>query len=180
MVVLADSAREVEIMDFDVSSGDQARFNGYGPAPFPDKRDDELDAFIAQLRHNGSASVEAACSNSSESARRVMCAFAQRAASRAVRDNSEAHLVDAAVALVLGGLGESDYGALMNMALVDDAAHRINVDVADVFERAASVVGHPGTAALMLWLSRRPEDRTPESMGYVGVMSDAGFRYRWS
>jgi len=32
----------------------------------------------------------------------------------------------------------------------------------------------------MLWLSRKPEDRTVEAMGFVPSEDETGFRYEWA
>ena len=68
----------------------------------------------------------------------------------------------------------------MPMALIDDAGCRLGVDSPTLFEEAAQIVGHPGTVNLMVWLTRAPEDRTPEAMGFVAAREQGGFRYRWA
>ena len=57
---------------------------------------------------------------------------------------------------------------------------RLGLEPSDVFEEVADVVGHPGSVNLMVWLSRAPEDRTPECMGFEAFHDDSGFRYRWT
>ena len=59
----------------------------------------------------------------------------------------------------------------------------LNDEVAQVMALASSraeVVGHPGSVKLMVWLSRAPEDRTPECIGFEALHDDSGFRYRWT
>lgn len=165
---------------FDPRGEDQRRFNAYAPAPFPDGRDSELSAYVRRVMAMGAGAVASTGAVSSESGRRVLCAYAERASSLAVRTRNRSLLIEALVAVALGGLGESDLGALMRMALIEDAAGRLDLDLPTLFEEAAAVIGHPATAALMLWLTRAPEDRTIASMGYEAHSGAAGFRYRWA
>lgn len=66
----------------------------------------------------------------------------------------------------------------MVMAPIEDSARKIGLDLPEAFERASKIVGHPGTVNLMIWLTRRPEDRSLSSMGFVAGEDDDGFRYR--
>lgn len=165
---------------FDHKSDMQRRFNGYAAASFPDPRDDELGTFLTRLIAGGPSAVGEASREATESARRVLCAFAERSASLAVRDESYSHLLSAVVALTVGGLAGGALEAIMRMPLVEDAAHRIGVGLPNLFEEAAGLVAHPGSVALMMWLGRAPEDRTLASMGFEADDGETGFRYRWS
>jgi hypothetical protein len=163
---------------FDPASATQQRFTGLGPAPIPDPRDGEIETFVRGLVAGGPAAVTATTQSSTPQARQVLCAYAERMASTAVRDGGAAPLELGLVALVAGGLADGERDALMVMAPIDDAASRVGIDTADLFERVAKVVGHPGTVSLMVWLTRKPEDRALASMGYVVSSDDGGFRYR--
>jgi hypothetical protein len=99
-------------------------------------------------------------------------------ASLAVRRRGTQLLVRAVVAVVLGGLDQNALEALMVMPLIENSARLLEVDLANIFERAADSVGHPGSVSLMLWLTRAPEDRTLESMGFIEAEDDGGFRYQ--
>jgi hypothetical protein len=165
---------------FDPADLAQSRFTGYGPAELPDPRDEELDGYVRGLQHCGSQAIATAVTNASEIGRRVLRAYAERAASRAVRDKKRDLLISASVALVVGGLSDNELEALMGMALVDDASKRTGFELADVFEEVAHLVSHPASVNLMLWLSRAPEDRTPECMGFEAAGVGSAFRYRWT
>jgi hypothetical protein len=110
----------------------------------------------------------------------VLRAYAERAASRAVRGKDRDLLVLGVIALAVGGLDQNALEALMRMPLIEDASKRVGAELADVFEEAAGVVGHPSTVSLMLWLTRKPQDRTPECMGFSDGEDESGFRYRWT
>ena len=114
----------------------------------------------------------------SDAGRQVLRTYAERMASRAVRTGDQTDVLRALIAIVLGGLDGNDHEALLIMPLIEESAARIGVEAQDVFEQAAAVVGHPGTANLVSWLSRAPEDRTLACMGYSAGADDGGFRYR--
>jgi hypothetical protein len=162
---------------FELHSHFQGRFVAYGPAEFPDPRDAELDRYVKHLRSGGAAAVAAAGSVATEEGRRVLAAYALRAASRAVREKSEYLLVSALVALTVGGLDQNALEALMIMSLIDDAGCRIGAERELFFADAADLVGHPGSVNVMAWLSRSPEERSPEAMGFGAGEDSSGFRY---
>jgi hypothetical protein len=157
---------------------DARRFVAYGGAPYPDRRDSELDDFVGGLRSGGPVAVEKALSHVSESGREVLGAYAGRAAVRVVRGEPVDLLVSALVALVIGGLNFPSRSALMKASLIDDAAQRVGVELRPLFERAAAITGAAGRPRLMRWLERPPETRTPDCMRYVAVEDEAGFRYQ--
>jgi hypothetical protein len=167
-------------VSFDPVEPSLRRFTGYGPATLPDPRDTEIDEYLQGLRAGGPSAVAAASAAASEKGRQVLGTYAERSASLAVRTRAPDRVVAGLIAVVVGGLDQNDREALVLMPLLEDAARRLGLEPADLFEEAAEVVGHPGTVNLMLWLSRRPEDRTLECMGYEAGQDDSGFRYRWS
>lgn len=164
---------------FDPGEPRQRRYHGYGPAPLPDPRDGPVTRYLSGLRAGGPGAVAAALRTASQAGRAVLGAYAGRQAALAVRRRDPDPLVSALVALVVAGLDRNDPEALMPMALVDDAAGRIGVPLADLVERAAAVVG-PAGDNLRGWLTRAPADRTPQSMGYRADADATGFRYRWA
>jgi hypothetical protein len=164
--------------DFDPEDAAQQRFASYGPSPLPNSRDDAVEKFIEATRSAGPRDVAAVSARASERGRRVLRAYAERTASLAVRRKDAQLLVRGVVALVMGGLDQNTPEALMVMPLIEHSAQLLDVDLASIFEQAASCVGHPGTVSLMLWLTRAPDDRTLESMGFVVTADEGGFRYK--
>lgn len=118
------------------------------------------------------------CPRVTDKARQVLRAYAERMASLAVRSLDKATLLEAVVALVVGGLDENRAESLMIMALIEDSAARIGVELGQLLEEASKIVGHPATVNLMLWLTRKDEDRSLASMGFVATEDADGFRYR--
>jgi len=167
-----------DLVEFDPSDSTQRRYDGYGPAKLPCGRDREVQVFVDQLRRDGPRAVAAALAAISEEGRRVLRAYAERMASLAVRTGEVEQLERAIVAVVVGGLDDNAYEALMAMPLIEDGARRVGIEPPELFEKAAAIVGHPGTINLVRWLSRKPEDRSLASMGFVESADKDGFRYR--
>jgi hypothetical protein len=163
---------------FDPADAEQRRFRAYGLAPIPDPRDEEVQPFVDSLIGGGPRRFAEVKSLLKIHGKRVLHAYAERMASAAVRTHDPALLDRALVALVLAGLDENDKECLMAMAPIDDSARRIGADIEELFERVANIVGHQGTASLMSWLSRKPEDRSLECMRFVAGEDSDGFRYR--
>jgi hypothetical protein len=164
---------------FDVADPAQQRFASYGPSSLPNSRDDLVDKFIDQAISGGPAAVADFVEAASERGRRVLRAYAERMASLAVRRRDAHLLVCAVIAIVIGGLDQNALEALMVMPLIENSARLLGSDLADIFEKAAAIVGHPGSVNLMVWLTRAPEDRTPAAMGFVEASDEDGFRYKF-
>jgi hypothetical protein len=163
---------------FDPADPEQQRFKAYGPAPIPDPRDEEVRPFVDSLVAGGPRRFAEVKSLLNIHGKRVLHAYAERMASAAVRTHNQALLDRALVALVIAGLDENDKDCLMTMAPIDDSARRIGADIEELFERVAKIVGHQGTVSLVLWLSRKPENRSLECMRFVAGEDSDGFRYR--
>jgi hypothetical protein len=57
-------------------------------------------------------------------------------------------------------------------------AANIGVDTPALFEEVSRIVGHPATVNLMMWLTRKDDDRSLASMGFVPTEDAGGFRYK--
>jgi hypothetical protein len=163
---------------FDPADPQQRRFKAYGPAPIPDPRDDEVQQFVDSLIAGGPQRFGEAKTMLGVHGKRVLGAYAERMASAAVRTKDAALLQRALVALMLAGLDEDERDGVMTMAPIEDSARRLNVDLDDLFERVTRTVGHQGAVSLVSWLSRKPENRTLESMRFVVGEDSDGFRYK--
>lgn len=164
---------------FDPAAFTQTRFAGYGQSRLPGPRDLEVQRFIDELRGCGTSSVDEALMTVSEMGRRVLRAYAERMASLAVRTTDPEQLERALVAIVIGGLDENAYDALMVMPLIEDSARRIGAELHGLLEDAGKIVGERGTVNLVRWLERSPEDRSLAAMGFVKGADEDGFRYEF-
>lgn len=167
-------------MGFDPGEPKQQRFAAYGPAPIPDPRDELVSELIDRAQAGGPAAVASLCASASERGRCVLRAYGERMSGLAVRRRDQALLFRAVIAIVLGGLDQNALEALMVMPLVENSARLLDVNLPSVFEKASAVVGHPGSVNLMVWLTRKPEDRTIASMRFVESSDEGGFRYRFN
>jgi hypothetical protein len=163
---------------FEPFDAKQPRFKAYGPSPLPNSRDDLVDKVIDRAVAGGPPAVAAISKTASESGRRVLRAYARRMASLAVRRRSDQLLVRATIAVVMGGLDQGALEGLMVMPLIEHSAGLLDAHLPSIFEQAGQVVGHPGTVNLMVWLTRKPEDRTLACMGFVVSSDEGGFRYK--
>lgn len=156
---------------------DPARFHGWGPAPIPDPRDAAVTEVVDALVAAGPAAVSRACRNLDEPRANVLRAYAERMSDLAVRTGDRQALFRSLVALVVGGLHAGRREALRVMALLDDAAGRIQVDLVALVSEVVEVVGDDAAGQLALWLRRPQQLRHPEAMGFVGHWGPDGFRY---
>ena len=169
-------------MSLDLSS-DKTYWTGYGLAPIPDPRDDEVLSTVRPLVDRGPDAVADSLSSVSELDREVLRAFSERAATNAVRRGEPHLLVEALVALVVGGLAidesddEDQRDALIVLSVVEDAARRTGANPADLYARALEVVGEPAGKSLLTWQERPGISRTINSMGYRESEDSDGFRY---
>jgi hypothetical protein len=119
-----------------------------------------------------------AASNSlSEWQHTTLLGFSDRMASIAVREASEE-----AIYLGLLALGVDDWrfdfrDSLIRAALHYDAAKRVGVEPASVFERAAAVLPPRSAAGLRRFLLRNSQDATLQAFGRTAGEDEGGFRY---
>ena len=166
--------------DFDSSAPRDPRYRAYGPAPIPDPRDEPVRRFVEAALEGGPAAVELAVATATDPGRNVLRAFGERSASVAVRTGDRHELLLGAGAIVIGGLALGGHEAMMSMSLIDDAAIRLGIDLPELFEELSPRVGNQAVVALVRWLTRKPEERTPAIMGFAASEDSGGFRYVWS
>jgi hypothetical protein len=161
---------------FELGHPGQQRYRAYSPT-YPDRRDAEVDLFVAGLREGGTAAVEQAIALASDANTDVLQAYAWRAAVRVVRGEPADLLVSALVALAIATHHTDPRDILRTTSLIDDAAHRGQLDVRTLFRTAGAAVGPRWSEFLAAWPDRRAELRTPESMGYQALDGPDGFGY---
>ena len=166
-------------------SSDNTYWTGYALAPIPDTRDDEVLATVQRLVDAGPDAVAGVLSSVSELDQEVLRAFAERTTANAVRGAEPSSLLEALVALMVGGLGhdESEDGeedqreALIVLSVVEDAARKTGANPTDLYARALDVVGESPGRALVTWQERPAVSRTINNMGYQESEDSDGFRY---
>jgi hypothetical protein len=161
---------------FDPIDAALRQFVGYGPSVLPNERDDEVSEYVTSL--SAILGYGQRIVHDHRKGRDVLRAYPERMASLAVRRREPTVLLAAVIANVVGGRDENRLESLMVMALIEDSARRIDMDLAELFEQASRIVGHPGAVNLMMWLKRKPKDRSLTSMSFVAGEDADGFRYR--
>ena len=164
---------------FDPGDLSQERFRAYGLAPIPDERDDAVATFVTALMTCGPDCVTAVVGRVQYSAMSVLQAYAERMSSLAVRTGDGRRLPDCLVAVYVGGLCQGENESLMSLALIDDAATRLQIDLKEVMARATLVLGSGAEEPWTAWLQRSRHDRSIEAMGFVASEDQDGFRYSY-
>jgi hypothetical protein len=148
---------------------------GYGREGLPCGRDGQIRDLILDVTANNS--FEQVAQRLPQSADRVLSAFAERAASLAVRQQDErelrAGLYAAALALALTTDARE---VLPSVALLYRAATMIGRDPDREFAAVSDWIGDhaPG---LIEFTRRAPADRTIEAMGFEEGVDENGFRF---
>lgn len=159
--------------DFDPASLSHPGFAGYLAMPIPNDLDAAIVAAVSVLRWSplrGNPKV-------SDSGKDVLLAFAERSATRAVREHSVDFVRSALLAVLLGGLIDGDRDALVVMSLIDDAAARTGTSIEDLAPAAIAAVGPSARTCLDAWIGRSPGARALSAMGYSTAGQGSGFRY---
>jgi hypothetical protein len=148
---------------------------GYGPMDIPCARDGQIRDLILDLTEN--VSFEQLIRLVPRDADRTLSAFAERAASIAVRRREgrelRAGLLAAALAL---SLTDDPRDALPALALLYRAATMIGRDPGQEFAAANRLTGDRAPD-LVDFARRAPEDRTVEAMGFHEGADRNGFRF---
>jgi hypothetical protein len=150
-------------------------FNGYLPREIPHELDDRVRAVLRSfLAAPDDERVLLACLPRSS----VFLLFAEREASRAVRQRSPELLMDAAIAIGMAAVQHNDEReGVMVMPVVWHAAAQLGVAQAPLFTSAANQVPEAGAKALLDFLTRKPENQTLKCMGYREGADHDGFRF---
>ena len=148
---------------------------GYGRKELPSPRDGEIRELLVSTAD--SVQFEQVMLLMPRGADGVLAAFAERAASIAVRHQDErelrAGLLAAALALALT---DEPREVLPVLALLYRAAEMIGHDPRLEFSSANALTGGKATG-LVDFLQRSPEDRSIQAMGYEEGDDKQGFRF---
>ncbi len=151
--------------------------HGYGTLPIPIQRDAELSDLLNAWLDLDELSRNAALSQITEEHRWTLLSYSERMATWAVRDRDRSHIVLGLLALGLDGWQFDWRENMVMICLHYDAAQRIGLTPASVFEEAAKLLPQKPADALISFLHRSDEDRSLEAMGYAVGVDDDGFRY---
>jgi hypothetical protein len=152
--------------------------HGYGTLPIPSPRDAQISALLHDWLKLDEPSRNAALSGISEEHRFTLLGYSERMASLAVRDRNQEHIVLGLLALGLDGWRDDWRNNAALICLHHDAAPRIGLLPASVFEEAAKLLPQKPADAIRSFLRRSDEDKSLAAMGYLAGADGDGFRYK--
>jgi len=150
---------------------------GYGSHPIPQLRDDEITDLIASWIKLEPSERQIAAQSVLESQRFTLLTYSERMASLAVRTGDAKKIFLGLLALGIDGWKSDWRDNVTVICLHFDAAKRISVDPAEIFDSASSLLSLKVSTALRSFLQREPADQTLEAMGYSASKDSDGFRY---
>jgi hypothetical protein len=154
--------------------------HGYGQAPIPTKRDEDITALLRTWRHMKPEARDEVAEVIRSDQLLTLLAYGERMASLGVRRKDRETLLLGLLAVGLSGWREDPREGMMVLSLFFDASQKVGEPPSSLFNDAASLLPAKIGSELRTFLRRSPEDRSLESMGYrVGTDAD-GFRYQYS
>jgi hypothetical protein len=150
---------------------------GYGKLAIPQPIDDRITELLQTWAALGPPERLAATLRVLEEQRFTLLAYSGRMASLAVRTRDLEK-----ISLGLLALGVDDWrfdwrDNITVLSLHYDAAQRLSVAAAPLFEKAAALLSPKMATAFASFLLRAPADKSIRAMGYVAESDDGGFRY---
>ncbi|WTW98571.1 hypothetical protein OG216_36855 [Streptomycetaceae bacterium NBC_01309] len=151
------------------------RRENYLPTPMPSARDRRIGEFVGRVRTE--ADYRAAAGALSGSRETVLCAFAERMATLAVREGAAERIIAGLRATMLSAAREDLRDAVIALALLGYSTNALGLSVDREFARPASDAGSFGQ---FVWdFLRRPRsDQSIQAMGYSAVHDENEFRFR--
>ncbi|SRR6266446_974714 len=148
---------------------------GYLPQSIPIERDREIEAMLSTVIAERQLARLQHCVKHEHAM--VLCAFAERMATSAVRGRAPVQLQIGLVALALSWLSSDWREPLMVLPLFYHAAQQLRLNPHSFFESTRQIVGDQLAHPLMQFLKRSDENKSLKSMGYIAGTDKDGFRY---
>jgi catechol 2,3-dioxygenase-like lactoylglutathione lyase family enzyme len=163
----------------DLEPFETARNRGYGEAPIPSARDDELATYLEGLAAGTPEARDAAARELGPRYTATLLTFAERTATRAVREGRARAALLGLLAVGLSWREAADVRpAIPVLGVLHDAAARAGADPAALFTEAAALLPDDVAPVLRDFLTRPDLDSIAEEMGYAPTSDRHGFRYR--
>jgi predicted enzyme related to lactoylglutathione lyase len=163
----------------DLSAFLAASNRGYVDAAIPSARDAQLAAYLQRLVAADDTARGQAADALGPSYTATFVAFAERMASRAVREGDASPAELGLWALALTWRRSKDVTtAIPPLGLLYDAARRVNADPAALFRKVAAVCPADVAPVLTDFAQRDDLDEIAEEMGFAVRSDRDGFRYR--
>lgn len=151
--------------------------NGYGPMPIPVGIDDDIHDILLPFFRNGQGNGNAWTSHITERHGFVLMAYAERMASRAIRESRKDLLFESLSALALATPVVYIKEAIPIVGLILHSAHKLGVSPQDLLMDRKRIPSMVVDNLIMEYEERQEEDRSIEAMGYIEGVDADGFRY---
>ena len=152
---------------------------GYADARIPAARDEDIAAYLERLIAGGADTREAAASAFTRPYTFTLLTFAERMATRAVRDQRDRPALLGLFAIGMAWREAADVRAAVPiLGVLYDAAARAGADPARIFTEAQALLPDDVAPVLRDFLTRPDLDGIAAEMGYADGSDRDGFRYR--
>lgn len=149
---------------------DPAEYKGYGSRPLPDVLDFAVVRALSSERPSSDGSNTISHSKTADS---VLEAFAERAASLAVRTKDDIWIRNGVAALCATSIASDRRESEIVLCLLYDAAIRLGLSPRAVFSEGLFLKRN----LIESFLCRDEKDKSLSSMGYIAGADADGFRY---
>jgi hypothetical protein len=155
------------------------RNRGYLDAAIPSARDDEIAAYIERLIARGPEARDRAAARLVPAYTSTLLAFAERMATRAVRERDPRRALQGLLAIALVWREAPDVReAIPVLAVLHDAAARAGADPSAIFGEVAALAPTDVAPVFPSFLTRDDLHEIAAEMGYSAGRDRDGFRYR--
>jgi hypothetical protein len=162
--------------DFSLEVLEPAVNRGYLSQVIPIARDEEIGGLLSQVMDEHRVARLTRCLQDGHAA--VLRVFAERMASKAVRNHDVVALRLGLIALLLSGQRSDSRETILLFPIFYDAVRRIGLEIMPFAASIQQIIGDLLTAPLIEFLQRSETDKSLHAMGYsVGADAD-GFRYQ--
>jgi hypothetical protein len=158
-------------------SAAESRFVGYLPLRIPHELDQYPSKIVeAYLAHVDERELIQAISPRSG---RILAAYSERQASRAVRDNSECVLRRAVIAIGLSLAVSRDLREeILVLPLLLQSASLVELEIAPFLMDSTAPLSAGARSTIINFSQREPRNKSLQSMGFVEAADEDGFRYK--
>lgn len=164
----------------DALEANASAYHGYRDRPIPHPLETAVDAVVRAYLAATEEDRAIATSTMPIGLRRILAAYAERAAMRAVRDDSAEPLHRGCTAIMAAISDPPEREPLMSLSLLHRSADLLEISFAEVLLPAATLAGEVATQVARNWITRMPDQRTIADMGFRESTDDNGrFYYAW-
>lgn len=154
--------------------------HGYVDFPYPSPLDELIERLVAAYKEAwelDSPTRKRILDSVTVEVSNCLLVYGHRMAVLAVRQQSREPLEKALLALVVEGFRCDARENMLILSLINHSAVKVGADPRQLFENAARYASPEVAQHLREFVSRRPEDKSIQAMGYSEETTPDGFRY---